>query len=87
MQLADSDDAGQHILFLFGIRLVQHAFVPYTLGAGLVGIDPGNDQEFFLYLLIQFRQAVHVFQHGVFPVRGAGPDDQQQAGILSRQHV
>ena len=76
MELADGDDAGQEILLLFRIRLVEHALVAHALGAGLVGIDPGNDEKLFADLTVHFRQAGHVFQHRVFPVGGTGADDQ-----------
>ena len=69
------------------MRLVEHALVAYTLGAGLVGIHPGHDEQLLIDLMVHFREAGHVFQHSVFPVRGAGADDQEQTGILSRQYI
>ena len=87
MELADGNDAGQHILFLFRIRLVEHALIAYALGAGLIGVNPGNNEELFADLMVHFREAGHIFQDSVFPVRRAGADEEQHTGILAGQDI
>ena len=87
MQLADGDDARQQVLALFRVGLVQHALVAHALGAGLVGVHPGYDHQTVPDLLFHLRKPVHVVQHGVLPVSGAGPDDQQQPVVPARQDV
>ena len=87
MQLTDGYDAVGQILFLFRVGLMKHPFVACTAGARLVGVNTGNDQQTVFDLLVHAGQAVHVFHHGVLPVRGARADQQQQTVILSRKDI
>ena len=85
--MPDGDDARQQVLALVRVGLVQHALVAHALGAGLVGVHPGYDHQTVPDLLFHLRKPVHVVQHGVLPVSGAGPDDQQQPVVPARQDV
>ncbi len=75
---ADGDDAGEHVLPLLRVRLVEHALVADTDGAGFVRIHSGDDEDGVFDLLIDLGQPVHVVHDGVFPVGRAGADDQEQ---------
>ena len=87
MQFADGDDARQQVLPLVRVGLVQHALVAHALGAGFVGVHPGYDHQTVPDLLFNLRKPVHVVQHGVLPVSGAGADDQQQAVVCASEDV
>ena len=61
-----------------GIRLMEHALITLTGGSGLVGVDPGNQNEFIGNLLIQSAESGDVFQNWFFMICRAGTDDQQE---------
>ena len=87
MHLPDGDDARQQVLFPVHVRLVQHSLVADAPGPRLVGIDPRDNHQPFLHLPGQLRQAVHVVQDRVLPVRRARADDQQEAVVLPCQDL
>ena len=83
MELPNGDQALQHIRGGVGVRLVEHALVACSGGPWLVGIDPGDDQQPVLHLLLDGYQPGNVIQHAVLPVCRAGPDDEGQAAVLA----
>ena len=83
MQVAHRQNTTGHIRFLGGVGLMEHALVPVTGGAGLVGVNAGDQQQLVLYLLLHRAQAVDIFQHRVLAVGRTGPDDQNQAVIFT----
>ena len=74
----DGDDTLQHVLLALRVGLVQQAFVALSGGPGLVGVDPGDQNEPVADLLLQSRQPGAVVQHRVLPVGGAGADEEHQ---------
>ena len=82
VHLTDRDDPCQHVFRLLRIRLVQHSFVSDAFCARLVRIDPRNDEDFVFHLLLHTGKSCHVLQNSIFPVRGAGTDNQQKPFVL-----
>ncbi len=69
-----------------GLGLVEHALVPLSGGAGLVGVHPGDEQQSLPHLVLELGQAQAVLQHRVLPVGGAGADDHQKFPALPLEH-
>ena len=78
MKFADRADPVKDIGFFVGIRLVQQPHIALTGGAGLAGIDPGDNDDLILYLFLYLCKAADVIEDGVLPVRGAGTDDKDK---------
>ena len=78
MELTDGHDALVHIGLGVGVGLVEHTLVALTRGAGLVGVDAGDDDDLIGYLLLNSAEAGNVFQHRLAVVGGAGSDDQHE---------
>ena len=87
MQAADGHQAAQHIRAAGGVALMQHSLVADARSAGLVGVNAGNDDNLILHFFLQGTQAGNIVQHRVFPVGGAGADDQQQLVAFSRKDL
>ena len=87
VQAADGDDALQHIGGFPGVGLVEKTLVAVAGGAGLVGVDPGNQNQLVRHRFLQFCQPLAVFQHRVLPVGGAGADDQHHFAAFSGENV
>ena len=68
-----------------GVRVgaVEEALVAGALGAGLRGVDAGDDDETILDVLRELCQARDVLEHGILAVRGARADDEELARILA----
>ena len=69
MKLPNGNQTLQHIRSGAGVRLVKHAFVTCTGGAGFVGVYPGNNEYLILHLLLNRHQTGNVIQYALFPVR------------------
>ena len=87
VEAADGDDALQHVHILLGVGLVQEALVAVAGGPGLVGVDTGDQDQTVIDFLLQLRQTLAVIHHGVFPVGGAGADDQHHLVALAGENV
>ena len=87
VELADGDDALVEVGLLLRIRLVHHALVAVAGGAGLVGVDSGDEDEPVLHLFLYLCQTVHIITDRVLAVRGAGPHDHQELVAVSRKYV
>ena len=85
VELADGDDALEHIGPVLGVRLVKHALIAHAGRARLVGVDPRHDENAVLDPLLYFAQAIEIVQHAVLPVGRAGADDQQQTVVLAAE--
>ncbi len=72
-----------HIRLFTRVRLVEHTLVPGAGGAGLAGINAGNDQNFVRHLLLHLCQAVDIVNHRILPIRRARADHQQQLVALA----
>ena len=86
METADGDNASQHVRLFAGVGLVEHPLIAGAVGAGLVGVDPGDDEKFVLHLILHRDQAVDVVHHTVLAVGGAGADDQHQPSVPTVQN-
>ena len=78
MQLADGDDALEHIGSFVGVGLVEHALVAVAGGAGLIGIDTGDDHHAILHALLYAAQSADVIEYRLAVVGRAGADDEQE---------
>ncbi len=56
---------------------------PAAGGAGLAGINAGNDQDFVRHLLLHLCQAVDIVNHRILPIRRTRADHQQQLVALA----
>ena len=65
------------------VGLMHHSLIALPCGSGLVRINPGNNKDRILYLLLHGGQAVNVFTDRIFIVGGTRADDQKQAVQLS----
>ena len=87
VELADGDDALVEVGLLLRIRLVHHALVAVAGGAGLVGVDPGDQNQLVRHRFLQFGQPLAVFQHRVLPVGRAWTDNQHHFAAFSGENV
>ena len=87
MEAAHGCQALYHIGPLGGVGLGGNALITVAGGAGLAGINAGDDQQLVADLLLEGSKTGNILQHGVLPVRGAGTDDQEHPGVLSRKDV
>ena len=87
VHLTNGDDACQHILAFFRIRLMEHSLIADALGPWLVRIDSRNDENLILDLLLHLHKAGHIFQHRILAVGRARPDDKKKAIILSIENI
>ena len=74
----NGDNAAQQVGSLVRFRLVQHSLIALAGGAGLVGVNAGNQNQPVGDLLADFGQPGNVFAHGVLVVGGAGPHNHQK---------
>ena len=65
---------------------MEHAFVAFAGGAGLIGIDAGDDNDLICYLFLYTGQAVGIIADGIFIIRRAGTDDQEELVAFSGEH-
>ena len=86
METADGDNARQHVRLFAGVGLVEHPLIAGAVGAGLVGVDAGDDEEFVLHLILHGDQTVDIVHHAVLAVGGAGADDQHQPSVPAVQN-
>ncbi len=75
MHFAHGDDAGQKVFPLVWIRLMDDAFISVTGGAGFIGIDSRNEDQFIFYFIIDLCQPFHIFADRIFIVGRTGADD------------
>ena len=73
-----------HTGTLFRIRLVKHTFISFTGSPRLVRVYPGDDQQLFPGIFLDFYQAAHIVQHRIFIVCRAGPDNNQKFVTVTR---
>ena len=78
MQITDGDDTLEHIGTLVGIGLVEHALVAVARGAGLVGVNAGDDHDLIGHTVLYTAQSSDVIQHRLAVVCRAGADDEQE---------
>ena len=70
-----------------GVGLGGDALVAVAGGAGLAGIDAGDDQKLIFHLLLKGDKAVDIVQHRILPVRRTRADDEEHPGVLTREDV
>ena len=87
VQLTNGDQTLQHILFLFRIRLVYHTLIALTRGAGLVGVDTGNENQLICHLFLHLRQTRGIVQNGILTVCRARTDDEQFLAGFAGEHL
>lgn len=75
VQLADRDDALEHVRLLLGIRLVQHPFVADADGPRLVCIDARDDEDLVRDRILDLSETRDIVDHRVFVISGTGADD------------
>ncbi len=83
MHFTHGDDAGQKVLPLAGVRLVDDAFIAVSGGAGFVGVDPGDQDQFIFYLVVDPGKPFYVLTDRILVIRGAGTDDDQKFVALA----
>ncbi len=66
---------------------MQHPLIPRSDGSRLVGINSGHHKNSIFNLLRRLLQPAEIIQHGVFIVRRAGTDNQQEPVILSLKYI
>ena len=87
VELPDRDDPLEHIRPLLRIRLVEQALVAVSGRSRLIRIYPRNDQDPVLHFFLHSGEPLHIVEHAVLVVRGAGSDDQQELVALSREDL
>ena len=86
MKFTNSNDALVHIRLCFRVRLMQHTFVTLTGGAGLVGIDSRNDNDFVRDLIRNFAQSGDILQNRLAMVSRAWADYKDKFIRLPIEH-
>ena len=72
MHFPHGNQPGEEIFFFLRVRLMYDSFIAISGGTGFVGINPGNENQFFFYLVIESGKAVDILTDGIFVVCGAG---------------
>ena len=57
---------------------MDDTLIPLAGGAGLIGIDSGDQDQPVLHFFIYFCQPVDIIADGILVVRGAGTDNHQE---------
>lgn len=78
LHLSHGDQTREKVRFLFGIRLGNHSLVAFSGGAGLVGVDTGDQDQLVLHLLVHLGKSCYIVAHGICIVCGTGTDDDQK---------
>ena len=76
--MADGEDTLEHIRFFFRIWLMNHAHIALSCGSGLIGVNPGNDNQLIPRILLNLHQAVYIVANGFFIICGTGADNYQK---------
>jgi hypothetical protein len=87
MHLADGDQALIHVGLFFRIRLMEKPFVAFSRSPGFVGIDPGDDDDLVLHLLLDRHQTAHIVQDSMFIVCRTGADNDQKFAAPASQYI
>ena len=87
MHFPDRDDAGEHVFAFLGIRLMKHAFVAGAFRPGFVGVDAGDDEDPVADFLLYAREACHIVEDGILPVRRTGSDHEEKFVLFAAEDV
>ena len=66
---------------------MEKTLVAVSGSSWLVGVDSGNQDQPVLYLFLYLGQPGHVLAYRVFPISGAGADDNEEFIALSCKNV
>ena len=69
------------------VWLMKHAFIALAGGSGLIGIDPGNENELIGNLFLHTAKPGNVFQNRLTVIGGAGADDQNHFAAVPGEYV
>ncbi len=78
MQSPDGLDTLHNIWFLLRVRLMDHTFVSHSIGAGLVGVDPGDDEDLLFDCFLDPGQPGNIITDRILIMGGAGTDNEQE---------
>ena len=87
VQLSDGDEPFQQVRRGLRIGLMDHAFIAFARGTGLVGIDSGDDDAFVFDLFLYRDQAMEVIHDRRLIVRGTGSDDDKEPVVGSGDDI
>ena len=87
IHFTDGDDAAQHVLLAFRVRLMEHALIADADGTGFAGVDARDDKDFIFDLFLDLDQAMDIIEDSRFIVGRTGTDDEQEAVVLAGQDV
>ena len=87
MHFPDRHKAGQHIGFLFRVRLVDHTFISLPGSTGFICVNPRNDQNFIGNFFLDIPEPEKIVAHGVLIICGAWSDDGKEFIRFSRKNI
>ena len=67
--MSHCDKSRNKIHTFFGIGLMNNALVSVACGAGLVGIDPGDQDQLILDLLVDLRKPADIIANSLLIIR------------------
>ena len=86
VHLSHRHQSCKKVRLLLGIRLMDDPLVALTGGAGLVGVDSGDQDQLVLHLLADLGQTIHIITDRILIVCGAGADDHQKLAAFSGEY-
>ena len=87
VHLADRDYAGEHVLTLLRIRLMQHSLVAYALGARFIRVNTRDHEDLVLHFLLNRCKSRHIFKDSILTISGARPYDQKEPVVLAAEDL
>ncbi len=87
VHLTHGDQAAHKVGFFLRIRLADDPFVALTGGAGLVGVNPGDQDQLVLHLFVDAGEPADIIADGVLVVGRTGADDDQEFIAFSGDDV
>jgi len=61
--------------------------VALTGGTGLIGVDPGDQDQLILYLFVDLCKTADIVADGIFIICGAGTDDYKKFIAFSGEYI
>ena len=87
MHLTHCHKTCQEIRLFLGIGLAGDALVAFAGSTGLIRIDPGDQDQLVLDLLIDSCQTIDVVTYGILVISGAGSDDHKEFIAFAGENI
>ena len=77
VERTDTADSPHDVGGTVRIGLNEHSLIPHALGAGLIRIDSGDQNQLILNPFVELSEPGNIFENGRALVSGTGADDEE----------